>query len=36
MDVMKIEVRDIENLFRIDGYLKPSEHEIRRRYLLSN
>lgn len=28
---MDIEVKDIENLFRIDGYLKPNEREIRRR-----
>lgn len=30
---MDVEVPDIENLFRIDGYLKPNEHEIRRRYV---
>jgi len=31
-DPMKIVVPDIENLFRIDGYLRPQEREIRRRY----
>lgn len=31
MDLMKIEVQDIDNLFRIDGYLRPFEREIRRR-----
>lgn len=30
-DDMDVEVPDIENLLRIDGYLKPNEHEIRRR-----
>ncbi|XP_055916729.1 1,4-alpha-glucan-branching enzyme [Eupeodes corollae] len=32
MDPMQVEVKDIENLFALDGYLKPFEREIRRRH----
>uniref|UniRef100_A0A1A9WPN8 1,4-alpha-glucan branching enzyme n=1 Tax=Glossina brevipalpis TaxID=37001 RepID=A0A1A9WPN8_9MUSC len=32
MDPMKVQVAEIENLFKLDGYLKPYEREIRRRH----
>lgn len=31
MDPMKVEVKEISNLFKLDPYLKPFEREIRRR-----
>ena len=31
MDPMKVEVKEIENLFKLDSYIKPFEREIRRR-----
>lgn len=30
-DPMKVEVKDIDKLLEMDGYLKPFEREIRRR-----
>lgn len=33
MDPMDIPVPDLEQLFERDGYLKPYEREIRRRYV---
>ncbi|XP_017469675.1 PREDICTED: 1,4-alpha-glucan-branching enzyme isoform X2 [Rhagoletis zephyria] len=32
MDPMKVEVKHIDELFRLDGYLKPFEREVRRRH----
>ncbi|XP_055372487.1 1,4-alpha-glucan-branching enzyme [Condylostylus longicornis] len=32
MDPMKVEVKEIENLFNLDPYLRPQEREIRRRH----
>lgn len=32
VDLSKTEVPNIEDLFKLDGYLKPYEKEIRRRY----
>ena len=29
----EVEVPEIQTLFRLDGYLKPHEREIRRRYM---
>ncbi|EDW33901.1 GL21965 [Drosophila persimilis] len=31
-DAMNVKVKDIETLFSTDGYLRPFEREIRRRY----
>lgn len=33
MDPLKVKVEKIEEIFKLDPYLKPFEHEIRRRYL---
>lgn len=30
---MKVEVKEIENIFKLDPYLKPFEREIRRRFV---
>lgn len=32
-DAMNVEVKDIDKLFQMDGYLKPFEREIRRRWV---
>lgn len=31
MDPMQVEVKNIDELLKLDGYLKPFEREIRRR-----